>query len=282
MNIVVVYNQSSGSGFTQKKLEAMMARADIVVDAWIQIEDGFEKRLAPYIDSGRTIAVVGGDGTQRAVAALVRDTAAVMAPLPGGTLNHFTKDLGVPQDMEAAISRLPRLKYTAVDVATVNGRAFVNNSSVGLYPHSLLEREKTENFFGKWPAAIGAALRSLLRFRRYSVTINDQPMRTPFIFVGNNTYAFEKSMFAERDSLNDGTLTLFVLRSWSRLAMIRTVLFDRFTSKRRTDEFIIDHPTEIRIESKQGNIAVSLDGEVVRLGAPLVYKVHPNAIKVLV
>ncbi len=282
MNIVVVYNAASGSGFTKMKLKEMTDVAGITVIKWVPVADQFEKQLMPHIHAGKIIAVVGGDGTQRAVAALAEDTNASMAPLPGGTLNHFTKDLGVPQDMAEAIARLPKLKATSIDTASVNDNLFVNNSSIGLYPSSLLEREKTERIFGKWPAAIRATIRTLIRFRRYVLTVNGQTVRSPFIFLGNSTYKLQKSMLAERSSLTDDTLTLFVLRSSSRLGLVRAALFDRFTAKKRTDQFIIDHLKEVVIEAKATELTVSMDGEVMKLKAPLIYKIHPKSLKVLV
>lgn len=282
MSIVVVYNAKSGSGLTEATLAKMMRAAGVTVDEWVAIDEEFEDRLLPHVEAGKTIAVVGGDGTQRAVAALVANTRAVMAPLPGGTLNHFTKDLGVSQDIRQAITRLSTLKVSLVDVASVNDMIFVNNSSVGLYPHSLLEREKTERFLGKWLAAARGTFRALVRFRRYAVTINGQPMRSPFIFVGNNTYKFQKSLLAERSSLEGSNLTLFVLRSWSRFGMIRAALFERFGSRKRTDEFIIEYPRDVVIEAERLRLAVSLDGEVVQLETPLEYKIYPKSLKVLV
>jgi len=282
MNIVVVYNVRSGSGSTKSSLAMMMRAAGISVDEWVAIGDGFEKRLMPHIKANKTIAVVGGDGSQRAVAALVAGTKAVMAPLPGGTLNHFTKDLGVAQDMEQAIERLPTRKAISIDVALVNDIVFVNNSSVGLYSHSLLEREKSEKHLGKWLAAVRGAFRALVRFRRYAVTVNGLSMRSPFIFVGNNAYKFQKSLLAERSSLAGGSLTMFVLRSRSRVGMARATLLDRFGGRKRTDEFIIDHPKSVVIEAKRPELTVSLDGEVIRLKTPLEYKIQPKSLKVLV
>lgn len=282
MKLVVVYNKKSGSGFGKSELNRMMHAATIEVEDWIPISQQMERHLKPHIIAGMTIAVVGGDGTQRAVASLLVGTKATMAPLPGGTLNHFTKDLGVPQDMNDAIGCLSKLKPKQIDTAVVNDETFINNSSIGLYPHSLLEREKTEKFLGKCPAAMRAGVRTLVRFRRYRLTINGQSLRTPFVFVGNNHYEFESSLLAERTSLVKGHLTLFVLRSKSRISMARAALFDRLDTKKRTDEFTIDHPSKLTIESEWPLLAISLDGEVMRLETPLRYEIKSKSLKVLV
>ena len=282
MKLVVVYNVKSGGKFSKATLESTMNKAGIDVTDWIAVNAKMKARLAPYCKKNAMIAVVGGDGTQRAVADSIIGTGGTMAPLPGGTLNHFTKDLKVPQDMQEAIMRLPTLQTSKIDIATVNDKVFINNSSIGLYPQSLLEREKTEKFLGKWLAAIRAVIVSLLRFRKYHVEVNGEVMRVPYIFVGNNNYDFTGSMLAERTSLTGGMLTLFVLHSWSRLRLLRAGLFDRLGSQNRSSDFLIEHSESIHINARQRELAVSLDGEVIKLATPLVYKIKPKSLKVLV
>ena len=282
MKLAVVYNVESGRKLSKASLEPMMNLAGITVTDWIAVNAEMKARLAPYRKKNGIIAVIGGDGTQRAVAELLIGTGATMAPLPGGTLNHFTKDLKIPQDIEQAILRLPALKASKIDVATVNDMVFINNSSIGLYPQSLLEREKTEKILGKWLAAIRSVILSLFRFQKYRVEVNGEIMRVPFIFVGNNLYDFTGSVFAERTSLTGGILTLFVLRSWSRLRLLRAGLFDRLGSRKRSSDFIIAHSESLHIKARQRELAVSLDGEVIKLVTPLVYKIKPKSLKVLV
>lgn len=62
-----------------------------------------------------------------------------------GTLNHFTKDLDIPQDVDEALARLRRLKPHTIDIASVNDMMFINNSSIGLYPASLRSRSMSQN-----------------------------------------------------------------------------------------------------------------------------------------
>src|SRR4029077_18325609 len=87
------------------------------------------------LQSGRrTLVAAGGDGTVNAVAAAIVGSEAVLGILPLGTLNHFAKDLKLPLDLEGAVRTLKTGSVQKVDVAQVNGRVFVNNSGLGLYP----------------------------------------------------------------------------------------------------------------------------------------------------
>src|SRR5205823_8463154 len=114
--------------------------------------------------------------------------------LPLGTLNHFAKDLGIPLELPDAVRNLVSGQPMAVDVGEVNGRIFLNNSGLGLYPDIVHDREKQQRRLGrgKWPAAVWAALAALRRFPFLSmrVTADGQRLarRTPFVFIGNNAY----------------------------------------------------------------------------------------------
>src|SRR4051794_24863581 len=82
----------------------------------------------------RAVVVAGGDGSVRAVASVIAGTDLPMGVLPLGTLNHFARDLGIPLDLQGATAVIARGITRPVDVGEVNGRVFVNNSSIGIYP----------------------------------------------------------------------------------------------------------------------------------------------------
>src|SRR6185503_5141279 len=99
------------------------------------------------------IVAAGGDGTINSVAAAVLDTDKILGVLPLGTLNHFAKDLGIPVELETAARTIVAGHTTEVDVAEVNNRIFLNNSSLGLYTMIVREREKLQRLgYRKWPA----------------------------------------------------------------------------------------------------------------------------------
>src|SRR3954447_6264864 len=86
------------------------------------------------------VVAAGGDGTVSAVASALAGTDRVMGVLPAGTLNHFAKDLRLPLTLADAARVIAAARTTGVDVGEVNGRCFVNNSSIGLYPHVVVKR----------------------------------------------------------------------------------------------------------------------------------------------
>ena len=158
----------------------------------------------------RTVVAGGGDGTVNAVAGSLVGTDTALGVLPIGTLNHFAKDLGIPLGLEAAVRNIFTGQVIKVDVGEVNGRVFVNNSGVGLYPHIVRQREEEQRHgHVKWVAfllAVGSVLRrySRLRVRLHMDEAEALARVTPFLFVGNNRYEIAGLEIGKRASLDSG------------------------------------------------------------------------------
>ncbi|MEO5735178.1 MAG: diacylglycerol kinase family protein [Rubrivivax sp.] len=91
------------------------------------------------------IVAGGGDGTVSAVAAALTGGDIALGVLPLGTLNHFAKDLGLPLTLDEAVRQIAAGQTTRVDVGGVNGRVFVTNSSLGLYPDTATNASDSKN-----------------------------------------------------------------------------------------------------------------------------------------
>jgi diacylglycerol kinase family enzyme len=276
--VIVVYNGASGEGLDETALRQLFARHQVKVEKIYRL-DRAQKALRPYLKKLTKVAVIGGDGTISTVAQWIAGSAAVMVPLPGGTLNHFTKDLGIPQDIEKAVASIHKGRVHKLDVAMVNDRVFINNSSVGLYPSSLRVRERFEGLLGKWPAAVIGALRTFVRMRTYSVTVTGEQFRTPFLFVGNNEYRFEDAGVV-RKKIDNGTLSVFMAKTVSRWKLFQMVILAIFGRAHMLDEFEVRTLESLTIHAKKQHLSVALDGEVEKLAAPLRYEIRPGSLNV--
>ena len=198
------------------------------------------------------IVAGGGDGTVSTVAAALVDTDISLGVLPLGTLNHFAKDLGLPLELDAAVGCIAGGATSRVDVGEVNGRVFVNNSSLGLYPDIVRDREQQQKRFGrgKWHALLRASIAALRRypFLHVSLTVEgrERAYRTPFVFIGNNDYRMEGLALGERTALDDGLLSLYVAQRPGRLRLVQLALRALLGRLRETRDFDQMHATEIR------------------------------------
>jgi YegS/Rv2252/BmrU family lipid kinase len=80
----------------------------------------------------RTLVVAcGGDGTVNLVARALAGTEATMGIIPLGSGNGLARHLGIPMDMDAALSRLHNGVRQRIDTARIAGHFFVNVAGLG-------------------------------------------------------------------------------------------------------------------------------------------------------
>jgi diacylglycerol kinase family enzyme len=230
----------------------------------------------------------GGDGTINAVASHVVGTGRALGVLPLGTLNHFAKDINVPLELEDAARVCVEGRIASVDVGEVNGRIFLNNSSLGLYPSIVREREKLQHRLGhgKWRAFFWASLTVWRRYPFLKVrlsTAEEELARTsPFIFIGNNEYEMENFNIGSRSCIDKGQLSLYIAHRTGRMGLIRLAWRALFGGLRNEDDFDALCTKEIWIETRRPRLRVATDGEVTIMPTPLHYRVLPGALRVLV
>mgnify|MGYP000877287306 CR=1 FL=1 len=282
MNVILVYNVGSGSNYDLRSLRQAFRRHNVKIDYTFSMDQLSSRKLSQLIQKGVTVAVVGGDGTLNAVARLVVDTPSIMLPLPGGTFNHFIRDLGMSPRYEDTLARLDEAHVRTIDVGYVNDELFLNNSNLGLYPFSLIERKAAKRVVGKYPAAILSALDQLTVFRRHRLVIDGQKVRSPFVFVGNNIYDIKRSLIPQRTSFTRGVLTVMVATSVSRRALARAVFDVLKGDVSHRDDFTLSRRKSVTIYSHRSSLPVSFDGEVKRLKSPLTYTSRPRCLNVLV
>jgi diacylglycerol kinase family enzyme len=288
--IAVVLNGSSGRGDSAaaaKQLEEIFAAAGreariTVAEGGDQIRAAMEKAVE---DGCETLVAGGGDGTINTAAQILLGHNVRLGVLPLGTLNHFAKDLGIPLELDAAAQVVLDGVVCAVDVGEVNGRVFLNNSSLGVYPAVVRLRERYQaSGLGKWIAALWASLAVLRRdpFMAVRIIVEDQAIvrRTPFVFVGNNEYKMVGLHAGSRASLVSGHLSVYVLNAERRRGLLLLASRVLFRGVQRVQELDLLTVEEAVIETKRRRLPVATDGEVVPLESPLRYRIRPAALTV--
>ena len=236
----------------------------------------------------RIVVAAGGDGTISTVAGALAGTGKILGVLPVGTLNHFAKDLGIPLDLETAIRTIKEGNTTAVDVGEVNGRIFINNSNLGIYPQIVSRREAQQQRLarGKWLAFFWATVQALRRFPFLDLRIafegEEIVRRTAFLFVGNNEYRIAGFNLGSRACVNAGKLGLYLSRGTGRFGLFRLAFHALFGRVDQAKDFDVFCVTEARVETRKRRLLVACDGEVERMETPFHYRIRPAALRVLV
>lgn len=277
-----VYNLHSGSALELKELKKKCKNAGLVIKKFVPLDQYITRKLVRPIAGGDIIAVLGGDGTINSLVNMTAGTQAILAPLSGGTFNHFTKDAGISQDLDEALVRLKTAKVRKIDTVKVNDTYFVNNSLLGLYPYSLEIRGGLEGKYGKWPAAIAGVTASFIRFHTYHIDSAGTKYRTPFVFVGNNNFGLERLGLPGRQRLDGREMCVYVAKVHTRLGVAR--LFVRALSGTLKDdqEFeALKIKDSITITTKRRHLHVSHDGELSKMKTPITYTLKPKSLRIL-
>ena len=292
MAVPVLLNKGGGAiaadAGIADKVEAALREAGVNAEIELVAGGDCEVRCKAIAERGDALLIVGGgDGTISAAASALVGTKTKLGILPLGTLNHFSRDLGIPADIGEAAKLIAAGSEKRVDVAEMNGRIFINNSAIGLYPLMVVDRDLQRKRLGrsKRLAMLVASLRALARFnhQRLTLTVNDEKARidTPLLFVGNNDYRLDIGAPGQRESLDDGELCVLVMRKKTRTGLIGASIRALFDRTRRDDMVRIDSVERLRVGSHRGQLAVSLDGEVVRSAPPLDYRIRKQALTVI-
>jgi len=291
-SVKIIISAGAGPGDNTKAAERL---ADIFKEDQIDIDISLAQSGAEVIELAReaarepynVIVAAGGDGTVNSVAAAVIDSDKILGVLPLGTLNHFAKDVGIPSDLQQAARTIIAGHTIQVDAAEVNNRIFLNNSSLGLYPMIVREREKHQRLgFRKWPAFVWATIQALRRnpFLDVRLRVNDELLdrTTPFVFVGNNEYAMDLFNIGVRNRLDRGELSIYITHGTSRLKLIGLALRAVVGRLRNDKDFLALRSDEVKIQTARKRVRVAFDGEIEVMQAPLHYRVRSRALRVIV
>ena len=234
------------------------------------------------------VVMGGGDGTMSAGAGGLAGTGKPMGLLPLGTLNHFARDLGIPTELEEAVRTVAEGRVREVDVGEANERVFVNNSSFGLYPAAVSLRNAwmERHSMQKWAAMARAALDTVRRFPVVRLTLRlpegTLNVTTPMVFIGNNRYETKLFALGKRPALDEGELWVYLARDAGRFRFVRLALRALVGRLDDSRDFQGVCAREMLVEDRRRELRVAFDGEVSHVAPPILYRIRPRALRVIV
>ena len=295
MKLIVLVNRSAGTVLSGKVTQEGVEKAfrDAGVEATVEMIPGgeMEERARAAVRAGVDGVVAGGgDGTVRCVAGVLAGTGIALGVLPLGTLNHFARDLGIPEEIPEAAKALAGGDVRDLDLGEVNGEVFVNTSVLGFYPPVVQERDRQRKREGrnKWLAAAVALVKLLPRVPalHLSLTFEGKKVerKTHFVLVGNNEYSMSVFTPEKRNLFDSGDLYLYITNCPNKRCLFRLALLALVSNATRSDRFDSWCIPELTIDvrrKKKRKLPVFLDGEVVLLDPPLRYRVRSRELRVL-
>jgi len=293
VKVRIIVNRGGGSATpdVEERLKAAFEGLDVEPEVRLVEPHELDRHCSDVAKEAGVDALVaaGGDGTISTAAAAVAGTDMALGILPMGTLNHFARDAGIPTDLRQAAEVIAGGHTKQVDLAEVNGRIFVNNSAVGLYPRMVRRREAQQEHLGRGKrfAMLVASLRTLRHFSSDRLTIRvegrQEPIETPLLFVGNNRYAMSLMGLGKRDAIDRGELCLYAPLAKGRLRFFSVALRGIIGRTDRQADFVsLDGIASAEIHSRRPALLVATDGEAQTMETPLCYRIRAGALKLIV
>jgi diacylglycerol kinase family enzyme len=281
---VLLMNPKSGGGKAerfqlaqecqQRGIEAVVLRPG---DDLLQLAEDAVARGAD------AIGMAGGDGSQALVASVAARHDIPYVCVPAGTRNHFALDLGLNRnDVVGALDAFADGVERRVDLATVNGRTFVNNASLGLYAEVVQSPEyrdaKLKTAAAILPDLLGPDATQL----DLSYTGPDgEPRHTAhLILVSNNPYQLEHlGGRGTRPRIDGGVLGIVAVMIADAAEARRFAALEAAGQVSRFAGWIQWKAPRFEINSG-GPVQIGVDGEALTMNPPVVFASTPGALRV--
>ncbi len=284
---LLLVNPSAGGGRARERLPqitAAMHAAGLEYRSVLTtgIEHGCEE-AATAARAGEITVVISGDGLIGQVGGVLASTGATMGVIPGGRGNDFARVIGIPDDVDEAVSILAAGATREIDVGEVNDSRFLCIASCGFDSDANRIANEARLIKGNLVYAY-AALRALIAWKPATFTITLDGERhelTGYSVAVANSKAYGGGMFIAPDAeLDDGLLDVVTTGMAGKLHFL-TNLPKVFDGKHVDNpEVSVSRAAEVVIEADRP-FAVYADGDHVA-DLPATVRVLGRALRVIV
>lgn len=267
--LVVVTNLEAGSASTElvRELASALPAAEIVTST---PDDDLAELVEDVARRCTVLGVAGGDGTINVAARVAAEKDVPLFVVPAGTLNHFARDLGV-SSVADSVAALRAGQAIRVDLGQAGADAvFVNTSSIGFYVDLVRFRKRWEASLGKWPALVAGLVSALRDSHPCAVVVDGEVRHVWMLFAGNCTYQPRGFAPTHRPRLDDGVLDVRIVAAEPKAARTKIVLGVLTGMLRWCGPYEESTRTSIRVESPDGPLGLSVDGEVTSVSSTVV------------
>ncbi|MGB6453884.1 MAG: diacylglycerol kinase family protein [Streptosporangiaceae bacterium] len=281
---VLIMNLKSGGGKAGRFRLAEECRDRDIEPVVLQVGDDLRQLAEDAVSRGADVlGMAGGDGSQALVAAVAARHDIAYVCVPAGTRNHFALDLGLDRDdVIGALDAFAGGYERRVDLASVNGRTFVNNASLGLYADVVESPQyrdaKIKTAASKLPDLLGPdAVPVDLPFTGPDGTSHPTAQ---LILVSNNPYQLANAGGrGTRKHIDRGVLGIVTARITGAAEASRFAALEVVGQVRRFTGWLEWTAREFEIRSA-GPVRIGVDGETIEMAGPLKFESQPLALRV--
>ena len=263
-------------------------------DRRVDLREAPPEELEPLLraaleDDPATVVVAGGDGTISLAASVLAGTRTALCVISSGTLNHFARRIGVPEDPREALELAFSGATTRVDAGRVNDRLFLNTCVIGEYVRFVSRRNRLKPAVGYALSSLAAGARTLADFRhdRMEVEFDDDERAylSAVLFVGVGERDFSVPPMGEPIDGGRRGLHLLIAGPTSRarltLMMARAAVrgIRPWPSEDHADTYIVN---SLRVNLSGPEEDIALDGEIVSMVDRLDFRLDESVLTVRV
>ena len=260
--MVLVVNPASGSGTGARIIEEVreaLPRTQIVE---LDDDDDINAVLRSAAERAEVLAIGGGDGTVSCAAAVAVEAGLPLAVFPGGTFNHFAKDIGC-DTVGKTVDAIRQGSVACVDMVCLNEeKMVVNTASIGAYPAFVRTREKYERRIGKPLAGLYAMYHTLRHEDPVRIQYDNKTLQTFLFFLGNSAYLPSGFAPSRRHHMDDGLMDIRILETGRRFSKVRIVVDAALGRLDRSPLYHEMRVPEFEFTAVDGPTLLAHDGEV--------------------
>jgi diacylglycerol kinase family enzyme len=277
-------NPLSGGGKAERFRLTEECRVRGIEPVVLQPGDDLTQLAEDAVAGGADVlGMAGGDGSQALVAEVASRHDIPMVVVPAGTRNHFALDLGIDRtDVVGALDGFTDGIERRVDLATVNGRVFVNNASLGLYAQIVqspgYRDAQKRTAAAMLPDLLGPA--AAAPGMRFTDPDGNEHAHADVILVGNDPYALDGiGGRGTRDRLDRGVLGVVAVEIAGPADVERFTALEAVGKVRRYSGWREWTARVFRVDADDA-VPIALDGEASEMQPPLEFRSQAGALRV--
>lgn len=211
-----------------------------------------------------TIVACGGDGTVNEVVNGIEGTQVALGIIPAGTANDFARQVGIPDDPNAAMDIVLRRKPVIIDTAAMNGRRFLNVSSGGIGAEATAETPLDAKTSLGPVAYFISGLRKLAAFEPGRALFEAPGFRLEDDFllfaIGNARATGGGTLVTPRASVRDGLLDVCIVSAMPKKDFAKLVLRVKRGEHLESEGVHYLQTPRLRVVSR-APLTINVDGE---------------------